>query len=92
MPGLLIAIFLSRSRRRPLKSAVERWETTISQLESRRDALQQQLADPALYLEQNKERLRALLDDQALVVKDLVAAEGQWLKASEALEATERES
>ncbi len=81
-----------RQRLRPLKSAVERWETTISQLESRRDALQQQLADPALYLEQNKERLRALLDDQALVVKDLVAAEGQWLKASEALEATERES
>ena len=80
-----------RQRLRPLKEAVERWESNIAKLEAQRDALQRHLADPALYEAQNKERLRALLNDQTLVVKDLTAAEGQWLNASEALEAAERE-
>ena len=80
-----------RQRLRPLKAAVERWEAAIARLEAQRDALQQQLADPALYEEQNKEQLRALLNEQTLLTKDLVAAEGRWLNASEALEAAERE-
>jgi ATP-binding cassette subfamily F protein 3 len=81
-----------RQRLRPLKAAVERWEATITKLESQRDTIQQQLADPVLYEEQHKEKLRALLNDQTLVAKDLAAAETQWLKASEALEAAERET
>ena len=81
-----------RQRLKPLKTAVERWEAVITKLESRRDTLQQQLADPGLYEEQNKEKLRTLLNDQALVVKDLTAAETRWLQAGEALEAAEREA
>jgi len=80
-----------RQRLRPLKAAVERWETAITKLEAQRAELQQQLADPHLYQEQHRERLRVLLNDQALVAKDLTAAEAQWLKAGEALEAAERE-
>ena len=71
---------------------MERWETTITNLESQQAMLQQQLADPGLYEDQHKENLRALLNDQTQVVKDLVAAETQWLKASEVLEAAEREA
>jgi ATP-binding cassette, subfamily F, member 3 len=80
-----------RQRLHPLKAAVERWETAVTALEAQRAALQQQLADPLLYQEQHKERLRILLNDQARVVKDLTAAEAQWLKTGEALEAAERE-
>ena len=81
-----------RQRLRPLKAAVERWEATITRLESQRDTLQRQLAELGLYQEESQGRLRALLDEQALVTKDLAAAESQWLKAGEVLETAERES
>ena len=76
----------------PLKAAVEHWETAIIELESQRDTLQQQLVDPTIYEDQHKEKLRALLNDQTQVVKELAAAETQWLKASETLAAAEREA
>jgi ATP-binding cassette, subfamily F, member 3 len=81
-----------RRRLGPLKGAVERWEATITKLEAHRDTLQQQLANSDLYEDQSKDSLRELLNIQTQVVKDLAAAETQWLKASEALEAAERES
>jgi len=80
-----------RRRLTPLKAVVERWETTIITLESQRDTLQRQLANPAIYENQCKEKLRALLNEQTRVVKDLAAAEMRWLQASEALDAAERE-
>jgi ATP-binding cassette subfamily F protein 3 len=81
-----------RRRLTPLKVALERWETTIIKLEAQRDTLQQLLADPAIYEDQHKDKLRTLLNEQTQVVKDLAAAETQWLKASEALDAAEREA
>ena len=81
-----------RRRLTPLKAALERWETAIIKLEAQRDALQQQLADPAIYEDRHKESLRTLLSEQTQVVKDLAAAEIQWLKSSEALDAAERET
>jgi len=80
-----------RQRLKPLKAAVEHWETTITKLEARRDTLQHQLSDPGLYEDQNKEKLHALLNDQTQIVKDLAEVEAQWLQASEILEAVERE-
>jgi ATP-binding cassette subfamily F protein 3 len=81
-----------RRRLTPLKAALDRWENTIIELESQRNTLQQQLADPAIYEVQHKEILRGLLNEQTQVVKDLAAAETQWLNASEALDAAEREA
>lgn len=80
-----------RQRLKPLRAAVQRWETTITELEARRDTLQHQLSDLELYEARNKEKLQALLNDQTQLAKDLAAAEAHWLEASEILEATERE-
>ncbi|MEJ2553323.1 MAG: ATP-binding cassette domain-containing protein, partial [Gammaproteobacteria bacterium] len=80
-----------RRRLKPLKAAVERWEASIAKLESQRDELQRQLAAPDLYMDQNKEKLRTLLNEQPQVTKDLADAETRWLEASEALEAAEGE-
>ncbi len=80
-----------RQRLKPLKAALERWEAAIAELETRRDTLQQQLAEPALYEAQNRDKLQTLLTEQAQIANDLAAAEAQWLHAGESLEAAERE-
>jgi ATP-binding cassette subfamily F protein 3 len=80
-----------RRRLAPLKAAVESREESIARLEAQRDGLQRQLADPLFYEAQNKERLGILLNEQVQLVKELAAAEAEWVKAVEALEDAEQE-
>ncbi len=80
-----------RNRLRPLKRDVERWESVLEGLNADKSALEQQLADPVVYERQHKERLRAVLADQARLHQQLAHAEEQWLLVSEALEEAARE-
>lgn len=81
-----------RQRLQPLRRDAERWEKTVMQLETQKAALEQQLTDPALYEVQNKDRLRALLNEQTRMIQELTAAEEQWLLANEILEQAGREA
>ncbi len=80
-----------RNRLRPLKRNVERWERALEELSAEKSGLEQELANPAVYETQNKERLRAVLADQARLHQQLAHAEEQWLLVSEALEEAARE-
>ena len=81
-----------RQRLRPLKKEVERWDAKLDQLQIQHSELEQQLADPALYSDDQKDRLKTLLTQQAEIAKHLQHAEEQWLTASEALERAEQTS
>ena len=70
----------------PLKKRLARAEESLAALEGRRDRLQSELADENLYDETKRERLKALLAEQADVERDLAAAEAEWLAAADALD------
>ncbi len=71
----------------PLKKRLVRAEESLAALESRRGKLQSELADESLYDDANRDRLKALLADQADLERELAAAESEWVAAGEALEA-----
>ncbi|MBN2701290.1 MAG: ABC transporter ATP-binding protein, partial [Methylothermaceae bacterium] len=79
-----------RDRLRPLKQARERAEAELTRLNKAKSSLEQQLADPALYQEENKARLQDLLLEKGELDRKLTAVEEAWLEAEEKLEAAER--
>ena len=76
-----------RQASQPLRREIRQLETALSRLTSRKAELEQQLADPVLYDEANKDRLKELLAEQAGVLRELAATEEAWLEKSEKLEA-----
>ena len=76
-----------RLRLQPMKQAMEALERDLEVLQEERDRLQQSLVAPEIYENENKERLKQLLSEQALVEKRLTSTEELWLQAVEAYEA-----
>ena len=76
-----------RQRMRPLRKRVSEAETRLSALQITRAELDNQLADPALYSEENKRKLQDCLLKKAEIEKQCDALESEWLLASEELEA-----
>ena len=73
-----------RKRQSQLERRMEQLQATLAELES-------ELADPALYGESGKERLKELLARQADAKRQLDTAEAEWLEISERVEALEAE-
>ena len=63
----------------------------MEKLHSEQTRLQSELAEPALYEDANKNRLKELLLRKAQVDKELADIEGEWMEAQEALEEIARE-
>jgi ATP-binding cassette subfamily F protein 3 len=80
-----------RQRLQPLRKELTRLEKAMEKLGSEKAALTAALAEPHIYAESAKEKLKALLVDQAGVDRQLAETEEAWLTASEALEAAEKE-
>jgi ATP-binding cassette subfamily F protein 3 len=76
-----------RRRQQPLRKQVLQAEEKLDALHSARAALEERLADSAIYLEHNKRELQQCLLEKAQLDKQCEAAENEWLQASEALEA-----
>jgi ATP-binding cassette subfamily F protein 3 len=72
--------------RKPLEARIKRLEEQMAKLNARKAALEQQLADPALY--QDRAKLEPLLMDQAYLAKELEELEAEWLEKQAALEAS----
>ncbi|MDR3418772.1 MAG: ATP-binding cassette domain-containing protein [Nevskia sp.] len=72
---------------RPLKDAVKKLDTRMAKLRQQLAAMEQKLHDPAVYEAGKAGELAALLKQQGELKKQLEQAEGQWLEASEKLEA-----
>ena len=75
-----------RKQLAPLKRKVSRLEQEIEELEERQSLLETELAEPGIYQEGSRERLRELLQEKGRVDQQLAAQEEQLLELYEALE------
>jgi ATP-binding cassette subfamily F protein 3 len=78
-----------RQRLKPLLDAVKKAETAVEKYHKAQQELEQQLADPAIYGEENKEQLKKLLSQKAQVDGALEQAELDWMTAEENLSQAE---
>ncbi len=75
-----------RQKRQPLTNRLKQLDKRLSQLQETLGELETRLADPAMYEANQKELLRALLEEQGARQGELAAAEEEWLEISEQLE------
>ena len=67
------------TKAKPINQArIKRLEELMTRLNAQKASIEQKLADPAVY--QDPEALKALLQDQAYVVKEIEQVEGEWLE------------
>ncbi len=79
--------------RRELKARraeLNRVERELTRLGDRRDALDSELGDAALYSDAQRDRLRELTAQRAETERDLQDCEARWLELGEAIEGLER--
>jgi ATP-binding cassette subfamily F protein 3 len=76
-----------RKQLQPLNSKIKRSERVMEKLGTERSQIETQLADTELYSDDNKDKLKKLLADQAYLQKELDQAEADWLDATEEHEA-----
>jgi len=78
-----------RRQLQPLRKKVGQLEKKMERFTEQKAELEQRLADPSLYDDDNKEALKKLLSERVLTDRQLAAAEEAWLAASEELEQVE---
>jgi ATP-binding cassette subfamily F protein 3 len=74
-----------RQRLKPLLDAVKKAEAAVEKYHKQQQELEQQLAEPTIYSEENKEQLKKLLSQKAQVDTALEQAELDWMTAEENL-------
>ena len=72
-----------RKQLQPLTSKIKRAERVMEKLGEQKQTIEEQLGDNDLYSDDNKDKLKQLLADQAYVQKELDQAEADWLDATE---------
>jgi len=78
-----------RRQLQPLRRKVRKLEQEMERFTRQQTELEQQLADPAVYDDNNKEPLKKLLAEKARVDRQLTTTEEAWLATSEQLEQVE---
>jgi len=78
-----------RTSARSISSSVRRAASGAIRAASapRKSAIDAQLADPAIYDDEKKDTLKALIVDQAYVARELAQFEAEWLTLQEQLDA-----
>ncbi len=76
-----------RQKHKPLYDALQKAENAVEKYHNEQRQLEQQLADPAIYAESEKQRLKELMARKIKVDKALDEAEAAWMEAEEQLEA-----
>ena len=64
--------------RKPLEARIKRLEELMARLATRKTEIEAKLGDPAFY--QDGEAVKALLEDQAYVTRELERVEAEWLE------------
>ena len=80
-----------RNRLSPLKAKITGYDQELARLAAQSAAVQSELATPEIYSAASKERLKALLAEQAELTRETGRVEAAWLEASEELEAQTRQ-
>ncbi len=73
----------------PLRAKLSKLDAELERLSAEKSGLEERLADPGLYAESEKDRLRDLLLERARMERALEQTESAWLDTSERLEAME---
>ena len=76
-----------RKQLQPLKQKVDKLEKEMDKLNQQKEQLETALADPDVYSEANKQRLKQLLLEKSTLDGRLEEVEMAWMEASEAYEA-----
>ncbi len=76
----------SRKKIAPLKKEIKTIESKIEKQQQKLAGLEAQLADTSIYEEENKQKLKVTLADQAEVKKQLSDLEENWLEKLELIE------
>jgi len=79
-----------RRQIQPLRNRLKTLEQDLERLGAEKARIGAALADNALYTGAEKEKLKALLQEQGRVQQALALAEASWLEVCEALETTDR--
>ena len=80
-----------RKKQKPLLDALKKAEQAVEKYHNEQRRIEAELADPALYSETEKDRLKKLLARKTEIDKALDAAESEWMEAEERLEAAKLE-
>lgn len=72
--------------RKPIEARIKRIDEQICKLNLRKVEIDVQLAEPSIYDDANKDKLKSLIVDQAYIANELEQLEGEWLEKHEALE------
>jgi ATP-binding cassette subfamily F protein 3 len=75
-----------RQRLAPLRAQLKSLEAKMEKLGQRRAEIEAALAQPDIYADAQKDRLKSLLAEQSTVAAQLAAAEDRWLSLSSELE------
>ena len=76
-----------RKKLQPLTKKVNAAESNLDKLHAEQTKLEQQLADPDIYADNNKQKLQDCLLKKADIDRQCEAVEEEWMEASEELEA-----
>lgn len=80
-----------RDTLRPLKKKADKLESQLDKLQEKLAKVETALADPAIYDTAQRDRLKALLSQQAELTQSVNATEEDWMMVLEELEALEQE-
>lgn len=72
--------------KKPLEKRINWLETELAKLNDKKSAIDNQLADPSIYEQVNKDKLKKLLADQVECTRLLNALEEEWLEKQDELE------
>ena len=72
--------------KKPLEARIRRLEELMSRLNAQKSDIDARLSEPAIYAEERKDDLKALLLEQAYVGKELAQLEAEWLDKQSELE------
>ncbi|OOY39716.1 hypothetical protein BOV90_07960, partial [Solemya velum gill symbiont] len=76
-----------RKRLAPLKKLISQLEKQLDDLNRQKSAIEEQMAEPGIYDEENKERLKQLIADNSSIEQQIATAEESWMEKLEELEA-----
>ena len=79
-----------RTKMKPLTDALKKAERAVEKLHQLQHHLELQLADPGIYQDSEKDRLKQLLEQKAHIDCQLEEAETEWLAAEEKLEEAQK--
>ena len=72
-----------RKKLQPLKRTVDKLEKQLDTLSTKQGELENTLADPTIYTEENKQKLKKTLLQKREIDASLEDVEMQWMEASE---------